>query len=215
MGAAQVVAISLCALLLVALVAAGAIGGASVAGLQRVTSAHAVPAPMATRTAPVNPAVALPDFAQITAQNGPAVVNISVTGMAKTSNDGPVARRGGREDPFGNDPMFEFFHRFQLRHCHAQRAERLDAIHFQRFGIHIGIRKGFDVPTKSAVARKLTFFVDAQHYGCHFEQRILATIKATRFYVNYDRKEATKTSGNWDNFYIISHGRELNGTDGK
>ena len=99
--------------LVLALVAAGAIGGASVAGLQRVTSAHAVPAPMATRTAPVNPAVALPDFAQITAQNGPAVVNISVTGMAKTSNDGPVARRGGREDPFGNDPMFEFFRRFQ------------------------------------------------------------------------------------------------------
>lgn len=99
--------------LVLALVAAGAIGGGSVAALQHIGTAQAVSAPSATRTAPVNPTMALPDFAQITAQNGPAVVNISVTGMVKTANEGPVARRGGREDPFGNDPMFEFFRRFQ------------------------------------------------------------------------------------------------------
>ena len=99
--------------LVLALVAAGAIGGASVAALQHISSAHAVSAPTLASPVSVNSGVTLPDFAQITAQNGPAVVNISVTGMVKTATEGPVARRGGREDPFGNDPLFEFFRRFQ------------------------------------------------------------------------------------------------------
>lgn len=99
--------------LVLALVAAGAIGGASVTALQHINSAHAVSVPTATSTASEAPSVAMPDFAQITAKYGPAVVNISVTGLVKTANEGPIARRGGREDPFGNDPMFEFFRRFQ------------------------------------------------------------------------------------------------------
>jgi serine protease Do len=59
----------------------------------------------------VTTVTALPDFSAITAQYGPAVVNISVTGKARV--EGPVAGRGQREDPFGNDPFFEFFRRFQ------------------------------------------------------------------------------------------------------
>jgi serine protease Do len=99
--------------LVLALVAAGAMGGASVTALQHISSAQAVSGPTVNTNAPVNPGVTVPDFAQITAQYGPAVVNISVTGMVKTANEGPVARRDGREDPFGNDPFFEFFRKFQ------------------------------------------------------------------------------------------------------
>ncbi len=99
--------------LVLALVTAGAIGGASVTAMQHLGSAHAVSAPSVTSAAPTNAGLALPDFAQITAQYGPAVVNISVTGMVKTANEGPVARGGGRQDPFGNDPFYEFFRRFQ------------------------------------------------------------------------------------------------------
>src|SRR3989338_4397061 len=62
---------------------------------------------------------ALPSFAQITAQNGPAVVNISVTGSTKTAmanddddDEQPAARqgRGPQIDP--NDPFYEFFRQF-------------------------------------------------------------------------------------------------------
>ena len=100
--------------LVMALVAAGAIGGASVSVFQNAHVAHALTAPQAAITAPVaGTPMALTDFSQITAQYGPAVVNISVTGTTKTSNEGPVAGRGQRDDPFGNDPFFEFFRRFQ------------------------------------------------------------------------------------------------------
>lgn len=99
--------------LVLALVAAGAIGGASVTAMQHIGTAHAVTVTDNLSTPSLSAGVAAPDFARITAQYGPAVVNISVTGMVKTANEGPVARRGGREDPFGNDPMFEFFRHFQ------------------------------------------------------------------------------------------------------
>ena len=71
--------------LILALVAAGAVG-ATGAGLISGQPARAL-----TPTAPVvaqtvaAPGGALPSFAQITAQNGPAVVNISVTGSTKTA----------------------------------------------------------------------------------------------------------------------------------
>src|SRR5471032_1239511 len=61
----------------------------------------AVPAPVMT----------LPDFSVIAAHNGPAVVNISVTGSTKTAYDG--AEQTGRADPFADDPFYEFFRRFQ------------------------------------------------------------------------------------------------------
>lgn len=51
--------------------------------------------------------MALPDFSRITMENGPAMVNISVSGMTKTSDDGPMAG----VTPFSGDPMQEFFRR--------------------------------------------------------------------------------------------------------
>ena len=100
--------------LVIALLAAGAIGGGSVTALQNLRAVHAAPALSAPAAkGPVGNAMALPDFSQITAQYGPAVVNVSVTGKARASEDTPVAGRGQREDPFGNDPFFEFFRRFQ------------------------------------------------------------------------------------------------------
>jgi serine protease Do len=115
--------------LTMALVAAGAIGGAigAVAVHQDYARADAVPVrtaagattavtPAGTATVnpavtpaadPANPAVALPDFTGIVARMGPAVVNVSVTGMVKTRASMPGA------DAFGDDPFFEFFRRFQ------------------------------------------------------------------------------------------------------
>ncbi len=69
----------------------------------------ATPANAAVQRTPAGPTV-LPDFAQITAQNGPAVVNISVTGTVKTSRQ--VQGMPPGMDP--NDPFFQFFRRFQM-----------------------------------------------------------------------------------------------------
>ena len=59
---------------------------------------------------PQRAAVTLPDFTEIAAQQGTAVVNISVSGTAKTSIEGFPGFPG--TDP--NDPFFEFFRRFQI-----------------------------------------------------------------------------------------------------
>ena len=104
--------------LALALVAAGAIGGAVgaitvnhnsalasgvAAAPALVTAASAAPAPLAA-------GVALPDFTQIVSRNGPAVVNIRVTGSTKTA----LPERGQRGQQFDqDDPVFEFFRRFQ------------------------------------------------------------------------------------------------------
>ncbi|SDI77171.1 DegQ family serine endoprotease [Variovorax sp. OV700] len=92
--------------LVVALATAGVIGAV---GAGAYTSARAVNAP--TNAASVAPAamVTLPDFSTITLRDGPAVVNISVTGTAKAS-DAEAAEMQGI-DP--DDPMFQFFRRFQ------------------------------------------------------------------------------------------------------
>ena len=118
--------------LIVALVAAGALGGTG-AGLVMGLQAHASSNAAALAVAPATPIVAasgavLPSFAQITAQNGPAVVNISVTGSTRASADDgngdedeqPTAhqRRGPQMDP--NDPMAEFFRQFGLPVPNAQ-----------------------------------------------------------------------------------------------
>ena len=69
----------------------------------------------ANTTAPASPVSAritgatLPDFAEIVAQQGPAVVNISVSGTVKTGYSGFPGM--SQMDP--NDPFFEFFRRFQ------------------------------------------------------------------------------------------------------
>ena len=63
--------------------------------------------------------MALPDFSTITARNGSAVVNISVTGTVKTTGDSREgARPKGRSMPGlpgldPSDPFFEFFKHFQ------------------------------------------------------------------------------------------------------
>jgi len=66
-------------------------------------------APATPSTAPVS-ATALPDFAQITASNGAAVVNISVTGTVKTA----VRRGPAMPELDPDDPFYQFFRRFQV-----------------------------------------------------------------------------------------------------
>ena len=110
--------------LILALVAAGAIGGTG-AGMLVGHRAQANPAPVTASTPAIQAAApgaaALPSFAQITAQNGAAVVNISVTGSTKTAmasdddegdDEQPAAGQPGgpRMDP--NDPFYEFFRQF-------------------------------------------------------------------------------------------------------
>jgi serine protease Do len=97
--------------LVLALLAAGVVGGAGVEAFHhRATAAPAAvvaaaaPALFAGSTAPVG-TIAPPDFSQITARYGPAVVNISVTGTQQASQ--PSGTQG-----FDGDP-FEFFRRFQ------------------------------------------------------------------------------------------------------
>ncbi|MFC5521446.1 DegQ family serine endoprotease [Polaromonas jejuensis] len=104
--------------LVVALLTAGAIGGAGVTALNAMHATATAAAPGATTSQPAAGAVSttatLPDFAQITERYGPTVVNISVTGTTKVSNDSPLAQGGDDEDgAFSNDPFLEFFRRFQ------------------------------------------------------------------------------------------------------
>ncbi len=74
---------------------------------QPIEPAHAGTAAAATVAA--SPALTMPDFSSIVAQNGPAVVNISVTGPTRTA---------ARSSPFPqmdpDDPFSEFFRRFQM-----------------------------------------------------------------------------------------------------
>ena len=109
--------------LILALVAAGALG-ATGAGLISGHQARAITpsTPIVAQTPAAPSGEALPSFAQITAQNGAAVVNISVTGSTKAAmangdddddDEGqPAARqgRGPQMDP--NDPFYEFFRQF-------------------------------------------------------------------------------------------------------
>ena len=106
-----------------ALAVLGALGaGGAVVVQQNHATAVANPAPAAAPAASVPagvpvaaPMISLPDFSVIAERNGPAVVNISVTGTTKTAG----YDRG--RDPFGDDPFYEFFRRFQQG---PQRGER-------------------------------------------------------------------------------------------
>jgi serine protease Do len=102
--------------IVLALGAAGILGGAG-ATLALGSRSHAqnvVAAAAVAAVSPVSP-VGAPDFSGITQRYGPAVVNISVTGVrhaAKDDEDGASAQRGmPGMDP--KDPMFEFFKRFR------------------------------------------------------------------------------------------------------
>ena len=93
--------------LVIALAAAG-FGGAVGNELllhhaQAQTAPASVAAPASAPVAPVAAASTLPDFAAITQRFGPAVVNVSVSGMRKTSAEDPDAAA---------DPL-ELFRRFQ------------------------------------------------------------------------------------------------------
>ncbi|WP_435532072.1 Do family serine endopeptidase [Roseateles amylovorans] len=70
------------------------------------TQAAAQTIPLSTAT-PTPPPAGLPDFAQIAATQGPAVVNISVSGTVKTR-----ASRMPQIDP--DDPFYDFFRRFGI-----------------------------------------------------------------------------------------------------
>ncbi len=119
--------------LMLALAGAGIIGGgvgaiamnhnnATANGAAPAAIAAAAPAPAAAvSVAPSG--VGLPDFTQIVQRMGPAVVNIRVKGTTRTSYGGgdnsERVQRGG--DPFGDDPFFEFFRRFQGPQGRGQR----------------------------------------------------------------------------------------------
>jgi serine protease Do len=95
-------------------------GGAVVVQQNSATAAAAAAAPATTIAAAAPaaavavpaPSISLPDFSVVVAHNGPAVVNINVTGSTKTAYDGPDAQSRG-SDPFADDPFYEFFRRFQ------------------------------------------------------------------------------------------------------
>lgn len=111
--------------LVAALVAAGALGatGAGLITAREVRAQAGMPAAVAPALAPAS----LPDFSQITARYGAAVVNISVSGMRKASDaeegDGAAAQRPRGIDP--DDPFYEFFRRFGMPGMGAPGARAL------------------------------------------------------------------------------------------
>lgn len=111
--------------LVMALVAAGAIGALGATGAGLVGAVHgdahaqAVVATPLVQPAGGQPVVAAPDFADITARNGAAVVNISVVGTSRSMGDdeGDTASSRQQRAPQGmdpDDPFFEFFRQFGL-----------------------------------------------------------------------------------------------------
>jgi serine protease Do len=97
---------------------------AAVAGVFIVVVAHqrssadvgqAGSGPLVAAAVPTSPAsssgriTGLPDFSALVAETGPAVVNISVTEKAQHPMMG-----GGEPSEGGDDPLSQFFHRFQM-----------------------------------------------------------------------------------------------------
>lgn len=115
--------------LVIALASAGVIGAV---GAGAYTSARAVGAPATNATVSAPAAmVTLPDFSTITTRDGPAVVNISVTGTMKASDDEAAEIQG--VDP--EDPMFQFFRRFQGQMGPQGRQQQRDVpVHAQGSG---------------------------------------------------------------------------------
>ena len=99
--------------LVLALLTAGAIGGAGVGAFNALhTRAAAAPTASVANSAAagIGSSAVLPDFPQITERYGPAVVNISVTGT-RAVEDSALAQ--GDESASSSDPFQEFFRRFQ------------------------------------------------------------------------------------------------------
>src|ERR1700692_3648268 len=85
-------------------------GGQSDLGQGRAVSAAAVP----TSAAPVSARVTgLPDFSELVAESGAAVVNISVTEKAHKMGLG-LGEPGTGESGEGDDPLSQFFHHHQM-----------------------------------------------------------------------------------------------------
>ncbi|MCB4363452.1 DegQ family serine endoprotease [Hydrogenophaga taeniospiralis] len=104
--------------LVLALLTAGVLGGAGatyvVGGLARAEAPVSAPVASSSAAQPVSLQGA-PDFSKITERYGPAVVNISVSGVRHASAEGEeaAAARGLPPGIDPNDPFFEFFRRFQ------------------------------------------------------------------------------------------------------
>ncbi|UJW80872.1 DegQ family serine endoprotease [Hydrogenophaga sp. SL48] len=103
--------------LVLALLTAGLLGGAG-ATYMAGGPARAAASASAPATASVAQPASLqgaPDFSRITERYGPAVVNISVSGVRKASAEGEEAAAAQGLPPGidPNDPFFEFFRRFQ------------------------------------------------------------------------------------------------------
>jgi len=108
--------------LVLALTAAGILGGA---GATFVSGTHAraeAPRIVAQVVSPATSPMGMPgingapDFSQITQRNGAAVVNISVSGLRQASNESGEAPAAHRRAPQGvdpSDPFSEFFKRFE------------------------------------------------------------------------------------------------------
>ncbi|MBM3115251.1 DegQ family serine endoprotease [Jeongeupia naejangsanensis] len=95
--------------LVVAAALGGAVGAISSRALPVAAAAPSAPlvAAQASPTLPAPAAAGLPSFNDIVTRYGPAVVNISTTGMTKTAD---VQQGAPALDP--NDPFYEFFRRF-------------------------------------------------------------------------------------------------------
>ena len=91
---------------LVSLVAAGC-GLAAKESTPAVANESAATATVATPAANITAPAALPNFSAIVAQSGPAVVNISVSGVVKTN-----LSQFSQFDP--NNPFFDFFRHFNV-----------------------------------------------------------------------------------------------------
>jgi serine protease Do len=105
--------------LVLALVAAGVIGGAGVqlVSTQQARATSSPPAVSATAMLPAAQtasAIVVPDFSDIVSRHGAAVVNISVVGPlsdgGNVDSGGPAAQSPPEPNP--DDPLFEFFRRF-------------------------------------------------------------------------------------------------------
>lgn len=97
-------------LTVLALALTAALGGAySLGHVQTIGEASAapLPPPVAAPQA-LAPSAALPDMGSIVERNGPAVVNISITGSRKTGNNQADQLQIDPDDPF-----YEFFRRFR------------------------------------------------------------------------------------------------------
>lgn len=96
--------------MVLALMSAGIVAATGVGAYASEHGTDIIPATRETTSAPL--VTGLPDFSDITAKYGPAVVNISVTGTQKVAVNGfPGFMAPPGMDP--NDPAYQFFRRFQ------------------------------------------------------------------------------------------------------